>query len=47
MVYIRRADLLPNDELLREGYKDEESGFMTVDLRNGPKSVLSDLVREG
>lgn len=47
MVYIRRADLLPTEELLREGYKDEESGFMTVDLRTEPKSVLNELVREG
>jgi hypothetical protein len=45
-VFLRRGDLLPAADFLANGYENEESGFQTVDLRQGPKSLLNELVSD-
>ena len=45
-VFLRRADLLPVGDFLRNGYENEESGFQTLNLSEGPKSLFNDLVSD-
>ena len=44
MTFVRKADLLQSDHFLNNGYLNEQSGFMTVDLTKEPKSVLNELL---